>query len=259
MCVYIHICILYIWMYVCMYIYIHTFCVCVCVFDVIVLCCVFCFLKCCPRGQSLSGPSYTDAHTPSAQVCQHKNTSKAHVCDFLPVPLCLHQCGLVRLHCLHVGRRLHSEQLHQEGPDGGTQTQLWPQPLQLYLCGAPASLLHPCKPSHHPGLFPVSPPDLPLVSLLRAPLCDVTGLHSEAHALPLSTSPQLWLLPSSPLPPCAFIPLPPPLPPLSISIAHPVHPHDPAGTPGGPLRARGGLQPTLNYCIYLLWQFNLCI
>ncbi|TMS15262.1 Germ cell-specific gene 1-like protein [Larimichthys crocea] len=32
--------------------------------------------------------------------------------------------GLGCIYCLHVSRRLHSQQLHQEGPDGGTQAQL---------------------------------------------------------------------------------------------------------------------------------------
>lgn len=84
-------------------------------------------------------------------------------CVFSSLPLRLRQRGLARLHHLHVGWRLHPQQLHQEGPDGGAEVELGPRPLQLQLHGAPAALLHPHRQCR---LSPVPPADLTLVSLL---------------------------------------------------------------------------------------------
>lgn len=73
-------------------------------------------------------PGYTGVHTFYTGVTNRANHTL--VIPFL-FPLCLRQCCLARLHCLHVSRRLHPQQLHQEGPDGGTQAHLRPQRLQL--------------------------------------------------------------------------------------------------------------------------------
>lgn len=131
-----------------------------------------------------------------------------------PSPLS-HQRCLARLHCLHVSRRLHPQQLHQESLDGGATVQLRPQPLQLQLCRAAAtcSVLHP---GARNDLSPFSPPHLPPVSLLPT-----AGLHREADTLPVALA---LLLSSSSLPPSS--PLSRGGPHLSASVTPRISPSD---------------------------------